>query len=191
MTCTWALITRLSPTVNPSMTCAAGPAGPAAAIGTRRHRQQAQQQKRQTQPQAAGSRRLQAQALGSCSDGSASSRTPKQHRGRQQRLQWRLQGQRHARSSHPAAQTMKVPVRTPSSTPPPPTVQALHPDQHQHQQKTQQHVLSTHLGQLHELLPAPVVLLLAEAVQRVAVLGLARILVHHRNGELQGNNARE
>ena len=43
---------------------------------------------------------------------------------------------------------------------------------------------SPDLAQLNELLPPPVVLLLAEAVQRVAVLALLGVGVHHRNGEL-------
>ena len=42
-----------------------------------------------------------------------------------------------------------------------------------------------HLGELHKLLPAPIVLLLAEPVQRVRVLGLFRVLVDDGDGELR------
>lgn len=41
------------------------------------------------------------------------------------------------------------------------------------------------LGELHKLLPAPVVLLLAKSVKRVAVLGLLRVLVDDRDRELR------
>ena len=41
-----------------------------------------------------------------------------------------------------------------------------------------------HLAELHELLPAPVMLLLAEPVKGIRILALLWVLVHHSDSEL-------